>query len=456
MRCYKCNSALSETDFCNSCGTDVKVYKKIVKMSNTYYNMGLSKAKVRDLSGAADILRRSVRLYKHNIQARNLLGLIYYEMGEFVEALSQWVISKNIQADKNIADDYLKEAQSNPTRLESMNMSIKKYNTALKYANEGSNDLAIIQLKKVLSLNPKFIKGYQLLALLYMQKEEYDKARRHLKKSLAIDYNNTLSNRYMQEIEKLSPTVSKLKDEIEEKKVLSGNDVIIPESSYKDTNYGLMQFLTLIVGVLIGAAMVYFLVMPAKEGDIDSQYKDKMNEYSDTVSNLNLQISDFEKQVSALTTEKESLQAQVDESANSQVNAEDYDNILKAASLYVSDKKVEAAQEILAITDVDSKNDAYKALYNALKDKTFTEAFNSCYNAGYKAENESRYDDAITSLLICEKIQPENVEILYHLGKCYRMKNGGESNEQSKAYYKKVIELDPDSQYAGWSTQFAE
>ena len=29
MRCYKCNSVLSETDFCNSCGTDVTLYKKI-------------------------------------------------------------------------------------------------------------------------------------------------------------------------------------------------------------------------------------------------------------------------------------------------------------------------------------------------------------------------------------------------------------------------------------------
>ena len=80
MRCYKCNSVLSETDFCNSCGADVTVYKKIVKMSNTYYNMGLAKAKVRDLSGAADLLRRSVRIDKRNINARNLLGLVYFEM----------------------------------------------------------------------------------------------------------------------------------------------------------------------------------------------------------------------------------------------------------------------------------------------------------------------------------------------------------------------------------------
>ena len=167
MRCYKCDSVLSDTNYCNGCGADVTIYKKIIRLSNTYYNMGLAKAKIRDLSGAADLLRRSVRMDKKNTQARNLLGLVYLEMGEFVEALGQWVISKNIQPEKNLADEYIKSAQSNVSKLEAMNVTIKKYNTSLNYALEGNDDLAIIQLKKVLNLNPKFVKAYQLIALLY-------------------------------------------------------------------------------------------------------------------------------------------------------------------------------------------------------------------------------------------------------------------------------------------------
>ena len=132
MRCYKCNSVLSDINFCNSCGTDVTLYKKIVKMSNTYYNMGLAKARVRDLSGAADLLRRSVRIDKRNVNARNLLGLVYFEMGECVAAFAEWVISKNIKPEKNVADTYLKAVQSNPNKLNLMNQSIKKYNIALE------------------------------------------------------------------------------------------------------------------------------------------------------------------------------------------------------------------------------------------------------------------------------------------------------------------------------------
>ena len=52
-----------------------------------------------------------------------------------------------------------------------MNQAIKKYNIALDCAKQGNHDLAIIQLKKVVSLNPHFIRALQLLALIYMKKQ---------------------------------------------------------------------------------------------------------------------------------------------------------------------------------------------------------------------------------------------------------------------------------------------
>ncbi len=70
-------------------------------------------------------------------------------MGEVVAALSEWVISKNQQPKKNIADDYINMIQTNPTRLDTINQTIKKYNQALTYCHQDSLDLAVIQLKKV-------------------------------------------------------------------------------------------------------------------------------------------------------------------------------------------------------------------------------------------------------------------------------------------------------------------
>ena len=153
MRCYNCGNRLSEHDFCTGCGADVSLYKRILVTSNRFYNDGLSKANVRDLTGAINSLRQSLKFNKNNIEARNLLGLVYFEMGEVVAALSEWVISKNLRPNKNIADTYIEMVQSNGTRLESINQTIKKYNQALAYCHQDSLDLAVIQLKKVLSLD---------------------------------------------------------------------------------------------------------------------------------------------------------------------------------------------------------------------------------------------------------------------------------------------------------------
>ena len=97
MKCYNCGCTLSEDNFCTACGADVKTYKRIRHLSNRYYNEGLKKAKVRDLSGAIDSLTLSLKFNKNNVQSRNLLGLVFFETGEIVSALSEWIISKKLE-----------------------------------------------------------------------------------------------------------------------------------------------------------------------------------------------------------------------------------------------------------------------------------------------------------------------------------------------------------------------
>ena len=85
--------------------------QKIQYAANSYYNRGLEMAKERNLSGAARFLKRALQFNKYHTDARNLLGLIFYEMGETSDALIQWVISINLQPDGNRADYYLDEVQ---------------------------------------------------------------------------------------------------------------------------------------------------------------------------------------------------------------------------------------------------------------------------------------------------------------------------------------------------------
>ena len=106
MRCPRCNAEVSfKKDRCDNCGQELRNYRRVLSASNICYNRGLEQAKVRDLSGAIASLHKSLKFNKLNTNARNLLGLIYFEEGEIVSALSEWVISKHFQEEHNEADN---------------------------------------------------------------------------------------------------------------------------------------------------------------------------------------------------------------------------------------------------------------------------------------------------------------------------------------------------------------
>ena len=111
MKCFHCGNRLGKGDLCLTCGQDVRLFKKILAASWRYYDEGLKKARNRDLSGAIADLKNSLLLYKGNTEARNLLGLIYYEMGDMAQALIEWVISDNLNPHDDHAAKLLSKIQ---------------------------------------------------------------------------------------------------------------------------------------------------------------------------------------------------------------------------------------------------------------------------------------------------------------------------------------------------------
>ena len=168
-----------------------KAEEKARQLSKLYYNQGLDRAQIRDLSGAIDKLRFSLQLDKSNIQARNLLGLVYFETGEAVAALGQWIISSNLQPEDNLANDYIKDVQADQNRLKNISQSIRQYNEALAACRAGNDDMAAVSLRRVLTKNPKFIQAYHLLALIDIHEGKYASAQRILRRALKIDPSST-------------------------------------------------------------------------------------------------------------------------------------------------------------------------------------------------------------------------------------------------------------------------
>ncbi|WP_022774292.1 tetratricopeptide repeat protein [Butyrivibrio sp. AE2015] len=456
MRCANCNTELNNTDICPGCGRNVRTYKKMVSLSNRLYNEGLEKASVRDLSGAVASLRQSLKLDKNNIDARNLLGLIYYETGEVVAALSEWVISKNLETGENTADYFMDTVRNSPAKLDEINQTIKKFNIALNYCKQDSLDLAVIQLKKVLSLNSNFVKAHLLLCLLYLKSGNWDRAKAEAGKALKLDTGNIMAKRYLKEADdmllpgesgKLVSDIAADADDVI--RYNSGNEMIIqPVKKTAITRTG--SIWGIVLGIILGIAASCFLILPQRIAGINSNNQEKITQISEESDAKSAQINDYEQQIKTLKSQVEELEGQVSGYEGATSTSAAMNSLMQAASIYLKDSSdVDGIAKALADVDLtvigDDVSTEFTALYDNLMVLVGPQLATSYYNTGYSAYKESDYETAISNLSKAYQYDNTNVNTLYYLGNSYY--NSGDI-AKAKEVYDEVITRFPETKSA--------
>ena len=446
MICYRCNHEAGDAAVCPVCGTDLGVFLKVKRMSNMYYNDGLQKAEVRNLSGAIISLKKSLKFNKYNIDARNLLGLVYYEMGEVVDALSEWVISKSYQQDNNIAGRYLDELRKNRAQLDAINQTIKKYNQALLYCKQDSRDLAIIQLKKVLSLNPKLVRAHQLLALLYLQEDKLEQAKKELRSAGKIDANNTTTLRYLKEVNAKLREKGSLRKKKEEDLISyqSGNETIIMPSRFQEYSLG-SSLGYLLIGLLIGALGIGFLVVPGIENKTKQEMKDQMVQVNDTLSSNAQQIQAQTEKIAQLEAQLEALQGSPE-----QMNA--YEALLSGYVAYIGNDYLTAGASLEKVDTAQISESALQ-IYNSIWPTVSPTYYEALFNAGYNSYTVENYAEVIKNLLpvVNADMSYKEGSAAYYLAQAYR-KSG--DMESEKPYYQYVIDNFPGTQQANTSMSY--
>lgn len=448
MKCYRCNSPLDNNDYCLKCGADVSVYKIVVRASNTYYNQGLQKARVRDLSGAAACLRTSLSINKKNVKARNLLGLVYFEMGEVVMALSEWVVSKNIKPERNVAEVYINKVQNDPNKLEMMNQAIKRFNASLQYAKEGSCDIALIQLKKVTAMSPRLVKAGLLLGLLLWQDGQEERAKRSFYKVLKTDRNNTLALKYLTQLEGEAAqeepdteAIFRKKRKVLEPSSMSGHDVIIPPTSYKEPTNGVFTVLSILLGVVIGAALVWYLVLPAKLSNVNYDNNKIVREYSEQLAANAIDMNNLNSQIENLKTERDNLSLQLAGYIGENGESNLYSMLIEAADAYVD---YDFAQAMILLQKIDvallpsqTAKDVYNAMLSACNGGAgrFTDQ-------GVRAYTEKNYATAANYFQAALLYDETDDEAAYYLGLCYEEE---EERQAAAAYYEEFLTKYPES-----------
>lgn len=426
----------------------MKYAKKFLYQSNQWYNDGLQKANIRDLSGAIVSLKKSLQFNRDNIAARNLLGLVYFGRGEVVEALVEWIISKNMRSHENIANYYIKKMQENPNELEAINQAIKKYNQSIAYCQQNGEDLAIIQLKKVVAAHPSFLKAYQLLALLYLQTEQYPKARQVLKKAHRLDTTNDLTLLYTHELQQLhsNGTVKTKKEKSQTVTYQLGNETIIqPVSETLKDNATMVTILNIAIGLVMGVAVVWFLVFPAISQKQATKTNKEIIAYSDQIAAQQSEIDLLKKELEQyrIATEETEVQMQ-----NAQATQSSYEALFTALDHYQTENYNLASlvEELLAI-NAESLGAVAKTKYDKVAGDVFIKQCDKLYKSAKKSYDVANYGTAITSLEQVIKLIEgyDKGEALLLLADAYQ-KNGDAGKAKEK--YNRVIEAYPDTKAA--------
>lgn len=436
MKCYYCGAALDHTGTCPKCGSDISIWKKISSISNRLYNEGLNKARVRDLSGAAEYLKMSLRYNKMNMNARNLLGLVYFDMGETVNAVSEWVISKSLIPEDNPATDYLFDIQKSSARLDNLNQTIKKFNQALLYCQQENYDLALIQLKKVLALNPQMVKGHQLIALLYMKEGRYDLAKRALKHAEKIDANNTNTMRYLKECDTHLHANGKLKPSKSEDTVSyqSGNDIIIRPAKFTD-NTAVLTVVNLLIGAAIGIAVVCFLIIPGIRQNANSDAKTQLVKANETISTREQTITSLQDEIDGLNqqlADAKSATNSADEKTDS------YEQLLNAYILY-SEKQYTKASENLANVKKDLLGEDAQTVYDQMKEDVQKQLLTVTMEEAMNLYGKKDYAAAIEKFTEVVEMDEgyENGKAAYYLAYSYMNQK---DNEKALQWFQVVLD----------------
>ena len=418
--------------------------KRAFQLSNLYYNQGLEQAGVRDLTGAVTKLRQSLLLNKRNTQARNLLGLVYLEMGEVVAALREWLISQSYQVKNNPAGDYIRRVQASRTRFQNMREAISGYNRALENCRNGNEDMAGIQLRRILSKSPGMIRAAQLLALIDIQEGKLGQARRVLRRIEKIDRTNPVTMRYLKEIEMLAAARGKGKRSREETEDEPVQAAAAAETGILRRLRDLPTFSTLVnvlIGLGLGILAAAFLIVPAVRRSASQEMNTRILDYTTTLAEQKDRLDSLETQIKESDAIVEKARAQVEDS---QSEITSYDSLVKGYNYYIAEMYLQAAEELDKI-DPSKLSTGAAGIYSGIYDEVQQAAYDEIVFAGGNAFYEERYDEAIEYLEKAVSIRLDEPNALELLGLSYS--NNGDTQKAIECF-EELIEKFPNTNSA--------
>lgn len=353
--------------------------------------------------------------------------------------------------------DLDKLLESNKDMPDNIRNSIVLYNKALEDFKAKSEDIAIIQLKKAISLNPEFHEAINLLGIFYTYAGDYENAADTFKKVINKEKNCIKAIEYLKEIdpgyeipfenkENIKGSRGKKKSNKSEKKVKERK--YVSESKTVDfEKFKVSDVVKIGIGFIIGAVLIFILTLAIfpngqKGGEIekDENLAPQSNSEDEIYKEKYQKLSE---EYSALSSELEQLKKE----------SEYYINVYRlteAEKLLKDEKYVEAADRLVLIKNTYF-NETERQKFNELYDEVIDRAAWLAFKEGRDLLEGKVYKDALEKFNKVESYVDDWEHLHYnffYMGVCYENLNDA---QKALDYYKKAVEKYPGSHGANLS-----
>ncbi len=347
---------------------------------------------------------------------------------------------------------------------DSIKNSIVLYNKAIESIRMGNEDIAIINLKKAVAMNPAFYEAVNLLGLCYAYIKEYDKAEEAFRKVIAAEHNSIKALRYLELIEEKNGglALTEARGKKKEKGALPAKKRAVkaetPENETAGENkdggkrhdMGKLGFKLLkYIGVFAaGAAFTFLLYLLI--GVFPAGGKDGFEDDNTAKTQATEEQQSFEEEYEKLKAEYD----QLDERYKKLLADADYNSnviLIYEAQELAGAKEYEKAADMLSLLGTASFKEEHKEKYEKLVSDILPRAAYALVVEGDSLVRAGKHKEALTKLEKAKvyDIKPQYMDrILYNIGKAYA---GLNDSRNAVAAFQQVIDNYPKSAYAGYS-----
>lgn len=314
--------------------------------------------------------------------------------------------------------------------------SIFLYNKAIESLRNGSEDIAIIELKKAVAMNPHFNEALNLLGICYSFTGDKEKAAEVFSKVVSAEPNSVYAMNFMQRsgIGEAVPAALKSKQQkkplqdqpgeplkrIRDKKPEKPEKPEKPVSSFIiDNNKNRRMIISAVkIGVAFVAGFllsaVIFMSLPKQEAEMQPPQEENIDSaVNEANAELEQKYAELESKYEIILKDKEEADQKVDY----------YKGAFRLFEIEskVGNGEYESAADMLLLMKTVSFEDAEKDKFDSLYAKTMPLAAKSAYDTGYKLYNQKKYQEALKSFekvrLYDDKYSKMDAT-LYYMGRC--------------------------------------